>query len=135
MIRGIVESALYVADLPRAVDFYTTTLGFTRLAGDDRFCALSVADRQVFLLFLRGATTDPVHTPGGPIPPHDGAGRLHVGFAVDADSLPAWEARLAERGVAIESRVTWSRGGTSLYFRDPDGHLVELITPGIWTIY
>ncbi len=26
-------------------------------------------------------------------------------------------------------------GGTSLYFRDPDGHLLELVTPGIWSIY
>ncbi|MDQ3753396.1 MAG: glyoxalase, partial [Acidobacteriota bacterium] len=29
----------------------------------------------------------------------------------------------------------WNRGGTSLYFRDPDNHLLELATPGLWAIY
>ncbi|MEP7038442.1 MAG: glyoxalase, partial [Acidobacteriota bacterium] len=35
----------------------------------------------------------------------------------------------------IESKVKWERGGTSIYFRDPDKHLLELATPGLWTIY
>jgi len=42
---------------------------------------------------------------------------------------------LREHGIAIESTITWPRGGTSIYFRDPDGHLLELVTPGIWDIY
>ena len=36
---------------------------------------------------------------------------------------------------AIEGRTVWSRGGHSIYFRDPDGHLVELATPGLWATY
>jgi catechol 2,3-dioxygenase-like lactoylglutathione lyase family enzyme len=35
----------------------------------------------------------------------------------------------------VESRVTWLRGGTSLYFRDPDGHSLEVATPGLWPNY
>jgi len=38
-------------------------------------------------------------------------------------------------GIPIEDRKTWDRGGQSIYFRDPDGHLLELATPGVWTIY
>ena len=76
-----------------------------------------------------------MRTPGGTIPPHDGQGPLHIGFAISADELAAWEDRLLERGIAVESRITWSRGGTSLYFRDPDGHLLELLTPGLWATY
>jgi catechol 2,3-dioxygenase-like lactoylglutathione lyase family enzyme len=49
--------------------------------------------------------------------------------------LGAWEQRLADAGIAIESRVRWGLGGESLYFRDPDNHLVELATPGTWPSY
>ena len=55
-------------------------------------------------------------------------------MAVSPD-LDGWRGHLAENGVEIESEVTWDRGGVSLYFRDPDGHSVELATPGVWEIY
>jgi catechol 2,3-dioxygenase-like lactoylglutathione lyase family enzyme len=49
---------------------------------------------------------------------------------------PAASKVVVEReGVSIEGEMEWPRGGTSLYFRDPDGHLVELATPGLWSIY
>jgi catechol 2,3-dioxygenase-like lactoylglutathione lyase family enzyme len=58
-----------------------------------------------------------------------------MAFSIEAADLDAWEQRLRDHGIAIESRVRWQRGGTSLYFRDPDGHLLELLTPGVWPIY
>ena len=60
---------------------------------------------------------------------------LHIAFAVAADELPQWEDRLREHAVVIEGRTDWSGGGHSVYFRDPDGHLLELATPGLWAIY
>ena len=35
-------------------------------------------------------------------------------------------------GVSIEKEVEWPKGGKSLYFRDPTGNSVELVTPGVW---
>ena len=52
-----------------------------------------------------------------------------------ATQLTAWEETLAAHAVAIEGRTDWPRGGTSIYFRDPDGHLLELATPGLWPGY
>lgn len=134
-VTGLLESCLYVDDLERAARFYREVFGFGQMAADERFCALSVADRQVLLLFVRGASTRPMPASGGLIPPHDGSGPLHVGFSIAGADLPEWERWLATNKIAIESRITWPRGGMSLYFRDPDRHLVEVMTPGIWPIY
>jgi catechol 2,3-dioxygenase-like lactoylglutathione lyase family enzyme len=134
-IDGIVETALHVDDVARSAAFYEQLFGLRRLAGDDRFCAFEVPGNAVLLLFRKGGTLEPVVIPGGVIPPHDGSGRMHFAFKVSADSLAVCERELTENGVAIESRVHWPRGGVSLYFRDPDEHLVELITPGCWEVY
>jgi len=134
-VTGVLEYGVYVDDVPRSVEFYRRIFGFEQLQGDDRFCALSVAGRQVFLIFKKGGTLQPMPLPGGVLPPHDGSGQLHFAFSIPEADLAAWEQRLGENGIAIESRVTWPRGGRSIYFRDPDGHLVELITPGCWAIY
>lgn len=131
-VAGVLETALYVADLTRATEFYQSLFGFSTLDGDARFTALEVPGRQVLLLFRRGRSTEPIRLPGGAIPPHDGAGHLHFALAIPEPELAGWEARLASRGITIESRMRWPRGGTSIYFRDPDGHLVELATPGLW---
>ncbi|HEX2724536.1 MAG TPA: VOC family protein [Beijerinckiaceae bacterium] len=134
-LNGVIETALYVDDLGRAARFYEDVLGLTALTSDRRFRAYAVGARSVLLLFQRGATRETVVLPGGTIPPHDGQGPLHVAFAVAADELDAWERRLDERGIAIEGRTAWPRGGHSIYMRDPDGHLLEFATPGLWAIY
>jgi catechol 2,3-dioxygenase-like lactoylglutathione lyase family enzyme len=134
-VTGVVETCLYVDDLERSVRFYQDIFEFPRLIGDERFCALSVAGRSVLLLFRKGSTLAAMPVPGGIIPPHDGAGTLHLAFAIPAAAETAWRERLEQRGIAIESTVDWPRGGRSMYFRDPDQHLLELITPGCWSIY
>ena len=134
-MTGLLETGLYVDDVARSRAFYTRLFGFPVLIEDDRLCALDVAGSAVLLLFRKGATTETVHLPGGAIPPHDGDGTLHYAFAIPAGDLEAWAQRLGAEGIEIESRFTWPLGGVSLYFRDPDGHLVELATPGVWATY
>lgn len=134
-LDAVLETSLYVADMNVSVEFYHTVFGFETLNADERFCAFNVSNRQVLLLFRRGATTEPMVISGGVIPPHDGTGQLHLAFAIPAAEVTAWESWLSEKSIAIESIVHWERGGTSLYFRDPDGHLLELVTPGLWAIY
>lgn len=127
---------MYVDDLPRATSFYRDVMGFRVMKGDGtRFQAFDDGARHVLLLFKRGGTLMPTPTTGVIIPPHDGTGPQHVGFAISEEDYMAWKERLESHGVIIESEGTWPRGGKSLYFRDLDGHLLELITPGIWEVY
>ena len=93
-----------------------------------RGCAMAAGNRQVLLLFTRGGScTTPT--------PHDGDGELHVAFAIPAAELENWAAWLADNGIAVEEKRRWDLGGQSLYFRDPDRHLIEVATPGVWSVY
>ena len=128
-VTGILETALYVLDVERSVRFYQDLFGFESVYAGPRLTALAVPGRQVLLLFRRGASSQLETIP------HDGSGELHLAFAIEAGDLESWEARLRERNIAVVERTQWERGGTSLYFRDPDRNLVELATPGIWSNY
>jgi catechol 2,3-dioxygenase-like lactoylglutathione lyase family enzyme len=134
-VRGVLETSLYVGDLERSRSFYNTLFGFKTLSQDDRFCALDVCGHQILLLFQKGAAIRPIFIDGGVIPPHDGEGQLHLAFAIGQDDLDPWERRLQKEQIEVESRVSWRRGGKSIYFRDPDGHLLELVVPGVWPTY
>lgn len=132
-IRRILETALYVGDLARALTFYEELLELTPLARTDAFAALDAGQGTVLLLFETGSAAEGAETEGGWIPPHDSRGPAHVAFAVaDEEALCAWADRLEAAGYPPESRVRWPRGGLSAYVRDPDGHSVELASPGIW---
>lgn len=126
---GILESSLYVTDVPRSVRFYEETFGF-RVITDfgERGCAMQAGTRQVLLLFKKGASRA-IRSP------HDGDGELHLAFAIPSAELPNWESWLQAKEIPIEEKKKWELGGWSLYFRDPDRHLLELATPGTWPVY
>lgn len=130
-VNGILETSLYVQSVARSAEFYRRVFGFEvlDLAGDKlndeaRLCAMRAGDRSVLLLFKKGATADT-----------DAAGSIHVAFGIARSELSAWEDWLVLQDVPIEFRRTWKYGAEALFFRDPDGHLLEVVTPGVWPIY
>ncbi len=126
---GILESSLYVSDVPRSVLFYQQTFGFTVISEfGERGCAMHAGPRQVLLLFKKCASRAITS-------PHDGDDELHLAFAIPAAELTTWELWLQQRGITVEEKRPWESGGWSLYFRDPDRHLLELATPGTWSVY
>jgi catechol-2,3-dioxygenase len=130
-VNGILESSLYVGSPLRSAEFYERVFGFhvieperSTLNHKTRLCAMRAGDRSVLLLFRSGANPDT-----------DATGAIHLAFAISRSELGAWERWLTDQHIAIESRMTWDHGGEALYFRDPDGHLLEVVTPGVWNIY
>jgi catechol 2,3-dioxygenase-like lactoylglutathione lyase family enzyme len=127
--EGILESSLYVEDVVRSIQFYEKIFGFRVIADfGGRGCAMEAGNRQVLLLFKKGGSLE-IESP------HDGNGELHLAFAISAAELAGWEAWLATNQIAVEEKRAWDMGGQSLYFRDPDRHLLEVATPGVWSIY
>ena len=128
-LEGVLETALYVDDLQRSTRFYQSLFGFDIIASGERLVALGVPGPQVLLLFKKGGSA------GLPVSAHDGDGHLHLAFAIPAADLAEWEDWLGQKNVPIEEKREWELGGSSLYFRDPDQHLIELTTPGTWSNY
>ena len=135
LIQGVLETCLYASDLDAAERFYSGVLELTVVA--------RAAERHVF--FRCGAAMllvfDPERTAasagqvnGTPVPAHGARGAGHVCFRIAADELDAWRERFARADVAIEAEITWPRGGSSLYVRDPAGNSVELAPASIWSI-
>lgn len=131
-IAGLLETALYVDDMARSAAFFRDVLGLAPMVESERLTAFDAGHGGVLLVFARGLSTEDVPAKGGTIPGHDGHGPLHMAFAIAADTYDAWRDHLAGRGVAVTSEVRWPAGGRSLYFNDPDGHVLELATPGLW---
>ena len=125
-LDGGPQTILLVEDVDRTALFYRETLRLEAKDGDGkRYVEFDAGDGGTLLIAQRE----------GSIPPHDGQGPLHVAFATDDRDYGGWCARLSSLGIEIESETHWERGGRSVYFRDADQHLVELVTPGIWPNY
>ncbi|MCM4166485.1 Glutathione transferase FosA [Arenibacter antarcticus] len=137
-VEGVLETALYVSDLKVSITFYKRLFNLETLMTNESFCALNVSEKQVLLLFLKDGAAwskEEINVHKGPIPPHGGTGSLHLAFSIMESDLIPWRNLLNTNRIKIESEYKWERGGTSLYFRDPDNHLLELATPGLWSIY
>jgi lactoylglutathione lyase len=125
-IQGLFETHLTVADLKRSMDFYGDTLGIEQatVIPDRRvaFYWIGAPGKAMLGLWETGAAPQRLN--------------LHIAFTVDLNDLLAAPARLREAGVTpldfssnptTEPVVLAWMPAASLYFRDPDGHLLEYL--------
>ena len=136
-LSGLVESALFVENLAFACGFYEQVLSLSKIELSEKGCVLRVADQRYLLLVTDEGARRSSETPYGIVPPcavaqRDTAGPGHIAFGIPADAVDSWRERLEKHGIKILSEITWQHGARSMYFRDPDGHLIGLATAGIW---
>ena len=133
MINRILEACLYASDLDAAERFYVDVLGLERFSSSPGRHVFFRCGDGMFLVFNPLRTNAEASSVGGAVvPTHGATGPGHVAFAIPDADIPAWRARLDAAGVAIESEVTWPRGGRSIYARDPANNCVELASPKLW---
>ena len=131
-IAGLLETALYVADMTRSVAFFRDVIGLTAMLETDRLTAFDAGRGSVLLIFARGGSIADMVSDQGTVPGHDGRGPLHMAFAIHDRAYEAWHAHLTAPGVPLRGEMRWPSGGRSLYFEDPDGHVLEVATHGLW---
>ncbi len=123
----IKETSLYVKDLEATEKFYREVMQLpviTRMAGRHVFLR---AGSSVLLCFLRDVKIESAE-----LPVHYGSGQMHIAFEADAVHYARWKERLQQYNIEIEHTARWPSGKESFYFRDPDGHLLEIAETLMW---
>lgn len=127
-INRVIETAVYCDDLDAAEQFYGGILGLSKFwRGDGRDLFYAVGN-TVLLIFNAAETAK-----GGTLPAHGASGPGHFALQIDPEQFEPWRTHLEANGIDIEKEHQWSDGVShSLYFRDPGGNLVELVTRPMW---
>jgi len=118
-VQGIDHVGLAVKDVRKSVGWYQEMFGLERLYEDiwgDFPGVVGIGDTSIAFF--------PTDDPGVPLP--DGLPIHHLAFRVDRVNFNAAQKILQERGIVFE--IQDHKVVHSIYFYEPDGHLIELTT-------
>ena len=155
----ILETILYTKDIDKARHFYETILKLKLIPrlNSDRGVGFELG-RCNLLIFALGKSTEDIvineFRPDYKIPKHgpsehflptlmdeskkpDGATsnslRQHYCLAVEAiEDVRKWHQHLIDNNIPILGLMGWEQGGHSVYFADPDDHVGEIASRGLW---
>ena len=132
-IKKVVETCIYSSDLRSMKNFYAGILGLSIIQEEQDKLIFLKAGKSMLLIF------DPmrIRTNNGSLPVHGALtppSSIHFAMEIEEQEYHASKQLLASNRVVIEKEVNWNSQAKSIYFRDPAGNLVELITPGGWPV-
>ena len=113
-----------IDDVPAAIKFYTSHLGFSLdLDASPAFASVS---RDGVRLLLSGKTSSGRRAmPDGRQPVPGGWNRIHI----QVDDIDAEVKRLREAGLTFRNEIVRGPGGSQILLDDPSGNPVELFQP------
>lgn len=124
MSEDLVNVRYLVDDVPAAVDFYTTHLGFVpRTDAAPAFADVVRGQLRLLLSGPRSSAGRPM--PDGAVPGPGGWNRIHL----VVDDIESEVARLRAAGVPFRNDIVTGPGGRQILIQDPAGNLVELFQP------
>lgn len=108
---------IYVEDLARSIDFYGDVFGFQVAR------TMETSTSKIAFLDIGGGLLELIQRPGAPGEAPEGPW-CHVAFEVD--DYDSMESRLEEMGLELR-KVTLGDGSRIAFFKDPDGHDIEIM--------
>lgn len=112
---------IYVKDLEQALKFYSDVFGFSE---HHRF---SSGESKIAVLNVGRGLLELIQRPGAPAEAPKGRWS-HVAFHIDVyDDLVS---KLEEMGLELR-KVTLEDGSRLAFFKDPDGHDIEIMEKGL----
>jgi catechol-2,3-dioxygenase len=132
-INKVIETCIYSSDLESMKKFYVEVVGLSVIQEETDKLIFLKAGKSMLLIFdpLRtSVNNDLLPTHGAVTPPSS----IHFAIEIEEQEYKPWKDHLRRKEVAIQKEVNWDGKTKSLYFRDPAGNLVELITSGGWPV-
>src|SRR5436309_11767801 len=123
MDNGVVSVRYMVDDVEKAVDFYTSHLGFTANLAAPAFAEVVRGNLRLLLSGPKSSAGRPM--PDGAVPSPGGWNRIHLIF----DDIASEVARLREEGVPFRNEIVVGPGGSQILIEDPAGNVIELFQP------
>jgi predicted enzyme related to lactoylglutathione lyase len=123
-LMSTVSMRYMIDDVPAAIKFYTTHVGFS--LDHDASPAFAAVSRDGVRLLLSGKTTSGRRRmPDGRQPVPGGWNRIHI----QVDDLEAEVKRLSGVGLKFRNEIVKGPGGSQILLDDPSGNPVELFQP------
>jgi catechol 2,3-dioxygenase-like lactoylglutathione lyase family enzyme len=120
----LVKVRYMVDDVPAAIDFYTTHLGFT--LRHSAAPAITVVTRGNLALLLSGpASSAGQPMPDGAKPEPGGWNRIHL----IVNDIAAEVARHRQAGLSFRNDIVTGPGGSQILLEDSSGNVIEIFQP------
>jgi catechol-2,3-dioxygenase len=132
-INKVIETCIYSSDLESMKKFYVDILGLLPIEEERHKLIFLKAGKSMLLIFNPARTSvnnSRLPTHGAMSPPSS----IHFAMEIKEQDYQDWKKLLLMNSISIEKEVDWKNNAKSLYFRDPAGNLIELITPGGWPV-
>ena len=129
----IVETCIYSSKLKEMKDFYMNKLGLDFVSEENGRHVFLKAGKSMLLIFNPEGTLNdsisifPIH--GAITPPSI----VHFALEINTADYEKWKDLLSKKQINIEKELKIGNS-RSVYFRDPSGNVVELITENAWPI-
>ena len=129
----IVETCIYSSKLKEMKDFYINKLGLDFVSEENGRHVFLKAGKCMLLIFNPESTLNdsisifPIH--GAITPPSI----VHFALEINTADYEKWKDLLSKKQINIEKELKIGNS-RSIYFRDPSGNVVELITENAWPI-
>ena len=132
------ETCIYSSDLEKMKDFYINALGLEFVSEEKDKHVFLKAGQSILLIFnpnktlvSNGSNTTQLSAHGAFAPPSI----IYFALEIKKENYDNAKHMLNEKNIKIDKEVSWDKGTNSIYFRNPAGNLVEIITPGSWPQY
>jgi hypothetical protein len=114
-------------ELERVSAFYQNLFRLNPLLDTGRMIAMDVVNRNVLLLLKKELMDEPFPRPGEVVPSHGQADLNWMEWCMVSREIQSWKQRLEFEGITVENVCAWPSGAQSLFFRDLDRCIAELM--------